>query len=233
MKRSRAPSSRVVSVPKSTHYVNWIRLFFALPSTLTSSPGNNSAVLQQALQPHKTSEGQVLLTTSAEKFIQLHEKNQSVLFCTLYICVILCVCVCVILCVCVCVQQQGQELREWQRVCGGQKLEPSDLVLRVSCLPAVTVPLASYSASRPPARSLWRRLPRKLKAVFKERQERRDERRHRAKKECVKRGWWRGFRLKRVRDGEVNISSPHRFIILSVGVMLSRHPWLLLWNLYT
>ena len=98
MKRSRAPSSRVVSVPKSTHYVNWIRLFFALPSTLTSSPGNNSAVLQQALQPHKTSEGQVLLTTSAEKFVQLHEKNQSVLFCTLYICVILCVCVCVCVC---------------------------------------------------------------------------------------------------------------------------------------
>lgn len=50
-------------------------------------------------------------------------------------------------CLCVC-KQQGQELREWQCVSGGQKSEPSDLLLGVSCLPAVTEPLASLLAPR-------------------------------------------------------------------------------------
>ena len=95
MKRSRAPSSRVVSVPKSTHYVNWIRLFFALPSTLTSSPGNNSAVLQQALQPHKTSEGQVLLTTSHKVHSASREESECFILYIVYMCDSVCVCVCV------------------------------------------------------------------------------------------------------------------------------------------
>ena len=98
MKRSRAPSSRVVSVPKSTHYVNWIRLFFALPSTLTSSPGNNSAVLQQALQPHKTSEGQVLLTTSHKVHSASREESECFILYIVYMCDSVCVCVCVCVC---------------------------------------------------------------------------------------------------------------------------------------
>lgn len=73
------------------------KIIFALPSTLTSSPGNKSLMLQPALQPQKTSgagmksakSGQVLLGKFAVKLTLPHV---NCMFCMFF--PVLCVCVC-------------------------------------------------------------------------------------------------------------------------------------------
>ena len=194
-KRACVPFSRMVSVPKSTSLCKLNKIIFALPSTLTPSPGNKGLMLQQALQPQKTSTAGMKRRDRAGAFGKVcfvaayHLWTVYFIFsalvcmfmcmsaCCLYStvngCLTVCVymwsshakalahvcvritvyyctlCVCVRACVCVSVcvwKQRGQELREWQRVCGGQKLELSDLV---SESPASQLSLRLWQPPRP------------------------------------------------------------------------------------
>lgn len=220
MKRFCVPSSRKVSVPKSTHYANWIRLFSLFPQRLHHHLEikawccNLCRSLRRSLAAgwRVSSQGRCswesLLCVSFQQttvfahmyLFQLHicygvHRYAPCLFVCfftilnvlfLHLHVFKCECfgnsfACGCLCMChmrVCVwKQQAQELKEWQRVCGGQKLKPSDLV---SESPASQLSLCLWHPARPltPSCSLWRQLPRKLKAVFKQRQEKREEHRH-------------------------------------------------------
>lgn len=166
VKRSGLPFSTIVSLPKSTHYENWTGLpKFCSP--LKTEITTWEYKLDVATRKLQMSCGagmkgrcvcEVKKNKQTVKLSLFHNKHKTPCFfprvfqrvcCKSALC-----CMCTFVCsttFCVCVwKQQDQELREWQRVCGGQKLKPSDLILGVSCLPAVTVPLASYSASCPP-----------------------------------------------------------------------------------
>lgn len=78
------------------------KIIFALPSTLTSSPGNKSSMLQPTLQPQKTSgagmkgtkSGQVLLRKFAVKIALNFASHELLTFCLhVVFSVLFCMCV--------------------------------------------------------------------------------------------------------------------------------------------
>lgn len=84
------------------------KIIFALPSTLTSSPGNKSSMLQPALQPQRTSgagmkcaeSGQVLLEGFELKFASNCDSHEQLTICLHEgFSVLLCGCVFMFVCV--------------------------------------------------------------------------------------------------------------------------------------
>lgn len=201
MKRFCVPSSRKVSVPKSTHYANWIRLFSLFPQRLHHHPGikawccNLCRSLRRSLAAgwRVSSQGRCtwesLLCVSfqqttvfahifwccifAMECIGMHLVCLFFLqFSTYYFCICMCLnasvlvtfssvvaCACVT-CVCVCLKAAGAGAQRMTACLWRSETQTLWSRLRVSCLPAVTVPLASRSASHP--------LPFPLKAATQE-----------------------------------------------------------------
>lgn len=221
-----ALSKRMISIPKSTHCVNWIRLFSLFLQHLHHHLGRKSWCCNP-IEPCMS----VRIKYLPVKFIlwnslSLLVPKRSTGWLYVYVLVFDRVSLRVSVSPSVFMyvwKPQGWKLREWHCVCGGGGggLKPSDLLPESL---ASQLSLCLWHPFRPfaPSRSLWRPLPRKLKAVFKQKTERETERQGKRDRGIVlerldhlvqEGGWWRGWGWRREMYfssfPEVNLSAVH------------------------